>query len=144
VIKLSAWVEQWMPARHDLRRATRARLDATIKSQVLSRFGNTALSQITNSAVRDWVQELLDAGLAPTSVRKAVVALRQALEAAVADGRLFANAVVNIPLPTERSKPPRYVTQPEVERLSAAMPAPYRARCSSVPTQACDGARPLD
>jgi len=127
LIKLSTWIEQWIPSRHDLRPTTRARLEATMKSQVLPRFGNTALSRITNSAVRVWVREMLDEGLAPTSARKAVFALRQALEAAIADGRLFNNAALNVPLPTERAKSPKYLTQSEVERLSAAMPPPYQA-----------------
>lgn len=127
LLKLSTWVEWWLPSRHDLRPTTRARLEATIKSQVLPRFGDTALSRITNSAIRDWVQDMLDDGLAPTSVRKAVFALRQALEAAIADRRLFTNAAANVPLPTERAKPPRYLTQTEVERLSTTMPARYRA-----------------
>ncbi|HET9873204.1 MAG TPA: site-specific integrase [Propionibacteriaceae bacterium] len=127
LIKLSTWIEEWIPSRHDLRPTTRARLKATIKSQILPRFGNTALSRISNSAVRAWVQEMLDDGLAPTSVRKAVFALRQALEAAIADGRLFTNAALNVPLPAERAKPPRFLTQAEVERLCAAMPERYRA-----------------
>src|SRR3712207_2425205 len=40
LIKFSAWVGEWLPPRHDLRPTTFARLDATIRSQILPRFGN--------------------------------------------------------------------------------------------------------
>ena len=127
LMKLSTWLEQWILTRHDLRPTTRARLEATIRSQVTPRFGSTALSRISNADVRRWVQEMIDDGLAPTTVRKAVFALRQALEAAIADGRLFTNAALNVPLPTERAKQPKYLTRAEVERLAAAMPKRYQA-----------------
>ena len=57
-------------------------------SQVLPRFGSTPLVKISNGAVRSWVAEMLDAGLSPATVRKAVFALRQCLAAAMADNRL--------------------------------------------------------
>lgn len=74
-----------------------------------------------------WVAELLGGGLAPTTVRKAVFALRQCLSAAVADGRLLMNPALDVPLPSERLKPPRFLSQDEVEALAAEMPDRYRA-----------------
>lgn len=68
-------------------------------------------------------------------------ALRQALEAAIADGRLFTNAALNVPLPAERDKLPRFLTQAEVERLCAAMPERYRALVLVGAYAVCDGAR---
>ena len=63
----------------------------------LPRFGATALVKITNGAVRAWVAEMLDAGLSPATVRKAVFALRQCLAAAIADGRLVINPALRRP-----------------------------------------------
>ena len=57
-------------------------------AQVLPRFGSTPLVKIRNGAVRAWVAEMLDEGLSPATVRKAVFALRQCLAAAMADNRL--------------------------------------------------------
>jgi site-specific recombinase XerC len=59
--------------------------------------------------------------------RKAVLALRQCLDAAVADHRLVANPATNVPLPSERLKPPRFLSQLEVERLVEEMPDQYKA-----------------
>ena len=60
---------------------TRARLEASMASQVLPKFGTTPLVKISNGAVRAWVAEMLDQGLSPATVRKAVFALRQCLAA---------------------------------------------------------------
>lgn len=84
--------------RHDLRPSTRARLEMTLSGQVLPRFGTTPLVKITNAEVPRWVADLLGRGLAPSTVRKAVLALRQCLSAAVADGRLLMNPALDVPL----------------------------------------------
>lgn len=118
---LREWVRDWLPTRHDLRATTWARLETTMDKQVLPHFGETPLRKITNSEVRRWVSDLMAAGLSAASVRKAVFGLRQALEAAMADGRLQHNAAAAVPLPVERQKPPRFLSQAQVERLIAEM-----------------------
>ena len=126
-IKLSEWVTVWLPTRHDLRATTRARLETTMRSQVLPRFGRLPLDRIGNGVIRVWVSELLAAGLSAATVRKAVFALRQCLGAAVADGRLTVNPALEIPLPSERQKSPCFLSRVEVEQLVEAMPARYAA-----------------
>lgn len=126
-ILLSEWAADWVDTRHDLRATTKARLETTMRVQVLPKFGGTPLIKITNAAVRAWVAEMLGAGLSAATARKAVFALRQCLEAAVADGRLMINPAYRVPLPSERMKPPRFLSQAEVERLVEEMPAQYKA-----------------
>src|SRR3954451_8914746 len=99
---LRTWVQSWLPTRHDLRATTKVRLEVTMNRQVLPRFGATALNDISNSEVRRWVVELMEPGMSPATTRKAVFALRQALEAATADRRLVHNAAAAVPLPSER------------------------------------------
>jgi integrase len=94
-----------------------------------SRFclvGDAPLRVITNSGVRQWVTDLLTSGLSAATTRQAVFALRQCLAAAIADNRLQFNPAIAIPLPTERQKPARYLSQLEFERLYG-MPRQYRA-----------------
>jgi integrase len=126
-IRLHEWVEEWLPTRHDLRATTWARLETTMQKQVLPRFGDAPIRAITNSGVRQWVTDLLSSGLSAATTRKAVFALRQCLAAAIADNRLQFNPATAIPLPTERQKPARYLSQLEVERLVDEMPRQYRA-----------------
>lgn len=124
---LRTWVAAWLPTRHDLRATTRVRLEVTMNRQVLPRFGDASLNDITNSDVRRWVVDLMESGLSAATTRKAVFALRQALESAIADQRLVHNAAAAVPLPSERSKPARYLSQSEVERLNAEVPPRDRA-----------------
>jgi integrase len=49
------------------------------------------------------------------------------LGAAIADERIQINPASAVPLPTERQKPPRYLSQNEVERLVDEMPRQIRA-----------------
>jgi integrase len=49
------------------------------------------------------------------------------LAAAIADERIQINPASAVPLPTERQKPPRYLSPSEVERLADEMPPQYRA-----------------
>lgn len=125
-VLLSVWAAEWVKTRHDLRAATRATLETRLRKQVLPTFGTTSLIRITNTAVRRWV-DMLDVDLSAATVRKAVFALRQCLEAAVADNRLILNPAASVPLPPERSKAPRFLSQAEVEQLVNEMPHQYEA-----------------
>jgi integrase len=126
-IRLAEWAAQWIETRHDLRTTTKVRLEVSLKVQVLPKFGTTPLIRISNAAIRGWVAEMLNTGLSPATVRKAVFALRQCLDAAIADNRLAMNPAIRVPLPSERLKPPRFLSQSEVERLVDATPDQYKA-----------------
>jgi hypothetical protein len=119
---LPKWAHSWLPTRLDLRPTTWARLETTMQKQVLPHFGSMPLNRITNAIVRQWVSTLLSSGLSAATTRKAVFALRQCLAAAIADERIQINPASTVPLPTERQKPPRYLSQSEVERLVGQMP----------------------
>jgi integrase len=126
-LSLAEWAQAWLPTRFDLRPTTWARLETTMQKQVLPHFGSVPLNKITNAIVREWVSTLLSSGLSAATTRKAVFALRQRLAAAIADERIQFNPASAVPLPTERQKPPRYLSQSEVERLVDEMPRQYRA-----------------
>jgi integrase len=126
-LTLAEWAQTWLPTRFDLRPTTWARLETTMQKQVLPYFGSAPLNKITNAIVREWVSTLLSSGLSAATTRKAVFALRQCIAAAIADERIQINPASAVPLPTERQKPPRYLSQSEVECLADEMPDQYRA-----------------
>ena len=45
----------------------------------------------------------------------------------MADRRILSNPAADVPLPSERAKIPRFLSQSEVERLAAEVPDRYRA-----------------
>lgn len=120
-IRLAQWAGDWIETRHDLRATSRARLETTMRVQVLPKFGNTPLIMINNAVVRAWVAEMLADGLSAATTRKAVFALRQCLEAAFADNRLTVNPALRVPPPLS------------VQSLRASSRSPkwniWRARC---------------
>jgi hypothetical protein len=127
-ISLADWAHSWLPTRLDLRPTTWARFETTMQKQVLPQFGSVPPNRITNAMVREWVSTLLSSGLSAATTRKAVFALRQCLASAIADERIKINAASAVPLPTERQKLPRHLSQSEVERLVDQMPHQYRPR----------------
>jgi hypothetical protein len=96
-LSLAEWAEAWLPTRFDLRPTTWARLETTMKKQVLPYFGSVPLNKITNAIVREWVSTLLSSGLSAATTRKAVFALRQCLAAAIADERIQINPASAVP-----------------------------------------------
>ena len=84
-----------------------------MRKQVLPRFGNAPLRAITNSGIRQRVSGVLASGLSAATTRKAVFASSQCLDVAIADNRLQLNPATAVPLPTERQRPSRYLSQSE-------------------------------
>lgn len=80
-ISVRQWVGEWQPCLVDLRASTRARLDSVVRIHVLPEWGDAALSGVSNAEVRAWAARLHASGLSPSSVRKAVFALRRILDA---------------------------------------------------------------
>lgn len=126
-ILFRAWGEPWVRTRLDLRPTTKARLETTMKKQVLPAFGEIPLRRITSAQIATWVQAMVADGYSAATVRKAVFALRQCLQAAVDDRRLSLNPAARVSLPTERAKTPRFLSQRELERLVDATPDKYKA-----------------
>jgi len=126
-VTVERWATEWLATRGDLRTTTRARLDSTIRLHVLPAFGSRRLPSLTNAEIRQWVAAMSVTGMSAASVRKAAFALRQMLDAAVADRRLAVNPATNVPLPAEHADEQRFLTREQVSDLAAAMPGQYRA-----------------
>jgi hypothetical protein len=141
-LSLAEWGNAWLPTRVDLRPTTWARLETTMKKQVLPYFGSVALNKITNAVVREWVSTLRSSGLSAATIRKAVFALRQCLAAAIADERIQFNPACAVPLPTERQKPPRFCRRARLSASSTRCPVSIAPSCWSAPTPDSAGEKP--
>lgn len=86
-------LRNWLPttAKPSVRPRTLHDYRQTMDRYVLPYLGSHRLSAITPAEVRGWIVKLTDKGLAPRTIRKAREVLRNALEAAVADGLLPTN-----------------------------------------------------
>lgn len=126
-LTLDRWAAGWLATRGDLRTTTRARLESIMRLHVLPEFGSRRLRSLTNAEVHRWVAAMTDDGMSAASVRKSLFALRQMLDAAVADRRLSVNPAASVPLPAEHAAEQRFLTQAQVGDLADVMPDQYRA-----------------
>lgn len=125
-VTLATWVVEWRASVVDLRPSTLARLDVTVRQQVLPAFGARRLAAISNADVRAWVAEL-STRRSPSTVRKAAFALRRILAAAVADRRLSFNPAEAVPLPGEHIGDQRFLDQAQIASLADSIEPRYRA-----------------
>lgn len=126
-LTVAAWLETWLPSRRmDLRITSYERLRGIVQHHLVPRFGHRKLASLGNQEIRAWVADLQESGQSAASTRKALFALRSALEAAVSDRRLTTNPANNVPLPSERAPEQRFLTRDEVDRLADAMDPQYR------------------
>lgn len=97
-------------------------------------FGGVPLNKITRQSIQTWVNQLSEAGKAPSTVRHAFWTVRMVLEQSVIDGRIPANPAQYVKLPTERGTDggkigivdrAQFLTVEQVSALEAATPWPY-------------------
>lgn len=85
-ITFGEWSVTAMRTRLHTRRSTQARDASTMRSLVLPTFGPVELRRITTTDLQGWVSELVGAGYAPETVRKAWALARSVLVAEVDSG----------------------------------------------------------
>src|SRR5687768_4947859 len=119
-VTVEAWAEQWLAAQTGLKPSTLYRYRSLLRSQLLPRWGQHRLADVTHAEVAAWVAELVAGGLAPATVRQADRVLALILSLAVRDGRIPRNPAAGVPLPRARRADPRFLTREEVERLADA------------------------
>jgi integrase len=117
-VTVEAWAERWLAAQTGLKPSTLYRYRSLLRAQLLPRWGQYRLADITHAEVAAWVAELVGGGLAPSTVRQAHRVLALILTLAVRDGRLSRNPAAGVPLPRARRSEPRFLTRGEVERLA--------------------------
>ena len=136
----AAWAEQWLAIRNDLRDSSRARLVGVVRHHVIPAFGHRQLSTVGNAEIRAWTTGMAEQ-LSAASVRIAVFALRQMLDAAVADRRISVKPAASVPLPSESAQEQRFLTREQVSELADTRSHRGTGHsCSSGPTAACGGA----
>jgi integrase/recombinase XerD len=79
--------------------------------------GANAPAEVTTRQLREWVFSLKDAGLAPTSIRRAQSALRTYYAFLLADGAVSADPTDRLESPRVTRRLPDFLTLEEVERL---------------------------
>jgi len=94
-----------------------------LNRHLLPRFGNVRLSALTPVMLQDFIEQMLAAGLAPSTIRNALLPLRAIYRRAVQRDEVAINPTLNLALPAVRGKRDRIARVEEATALLAALPA---------------------
>ncbi|MEO3761215.1 site-specific integrase [Mycobacterium sp. B14F4] len=142
--------QEWLNSRSDVKETVRAAYrDALAPTSETTRkrhkglaglriddvFGGYPVNRITRAQIQDWVNRMVAAGRAPSTVRNAYFLIHQVLKQAYVDGLIPINPAQRgyIKLPTNHSvgrratvdDPSQFLTAAQVDALVAATPWPY-------------------
>src|SRR5215212_10148788 len=101
--------------------------EEALQTKVLPELGKLRLSSVDRVAVQDLVDRLVAEGLAPSTVRNAVLPLRAIFRRAVARSEVVQNPTLELSLPAVRGRRERVARPGEARALIAAAPEADRA-----------------
>jgi integrase/recombinase XerD len=96
------------------------RRDLTRLIEFLEARGTHGAGEVTHIELRDWVYDLKDAGLAPSSIRRAQSAVRTYFAFLVGEGVLQSDPSERLEAPRVWRRLPNVLSRPDVERLVEA------------------------
>jgi site-specific recombinase XerC len=105
-VTVDAWAEQWLAAQTGLKPSTLYRYRSLLRAQLLPRWGQHRLADVTHAEVAAWGAQLVAGGLAPATVRQAHRVLALTFDLVVRDGRIPRNPAAGVPLPRAASAGP--------------------------------------
>jgi integrase len=125
-VTVKDWTDTWLDSvTASLKPYTVQSYKSLLNSRVHPTLGKRRIATLMPSDIQKWVGAMQTEGLSASRIRHAVVVLRQALDAAVGDGRIARNATVGVKLPRLERREAAYLEPEHLERIAAAMPEPY-------------------
>lgn len=123
----TAWWDEWWETTVSLRPSSRARDESYTRNHVLPVWGDVKLKDIDYMSVREWISDVVDKDLAPSTVQKIHQCLAKPLRAAVTAGKLRANPAAEVELPKVEVVEMMFLTLDRVDDLADAFDVRYRA-----------------
>jgi integrase len=126
--RFDEWAEQVFDSWRHLRPTTRARYRNALDTQLLARFGDYQLGELTRLELDTWVSEI-STGYAPSTVHKAAILMGKILDAAV-DNKLIANNTmrrIKLPAIPNKRDDVVFLTHEQIDRLADCVGDDYRA-----------------
>jgi len=133
-ILLSDWLDVWWPSyAPTLKPSALDSAEGILRRYIRGPFGEKALEDITPLAVQQWTTAMSDGSLpglkrplAPKTVSNAHGVLHKVLSSAVKQRLIRHNPAERTGLPEKVPYEARFLTEPEAERLLAALPEHWR------------------
>jgi integrase len=123
-VTTEAWAARWLETVRPptLKPSTFASYEDLLRSRILPRFGEAAVSDVRASDVQEWLGELTGEGLSASRVRKCAAVLKMVMDAAVRDNMIRHNPVTGVKQPRIERHEAAYFTPDVVEEIALAMP----------------------
>ena len=99
-ISLNEWADQFLALARSLAPKTQETYARDLNRYVLPRFGSSPIGRLPAEDIENWLNDELDAGIAPSSVHRHYRTLRRMLQVAIEKQKITAN-------PCDRVTPPR-------------------------------------
>lgn len=96
-----------------------------MRVHILPAFGARPISHIEQVDVRRFIADLLATGMAPKTLQKVRLVLRQVFETARGSGAIRSNPCQGIRIPRAHAKEPIFLSPEQVKRLAQATRPPY-------------------
>lgn len=119
-ITVGEWSRRWLETKVDLKPSTRARYEGLLRVNVLPRWGEIRLADVTHEGVAAWIADLTASGLSAATVRQVHRVLSLTFSLAVRDGRLARNLADHVPLPRAAKHEKVFLTVDQVEQVADA------------------------
>jgi len=119
-VRVGDWSRMWLAGQGQLKPSTKARYELAVTRHILPAWENVRLSEVSYADVCQWVAELSDLGLAPSTVRYSHRVFSLMLTHAVRDGRLARNPAEGVRLPKVGKGEPRFLDHGQVVELAEA------------------------
>ena len=125
-ITLAEYAQTWI-AQRSLEPRTRELYELQLRNHIEPYLGRMTLDTITPQTIRNWRQQLLEAGRSASVAAKSYRLLRAVLNTAVKEDQLIAENPCRIPGYDKEVSPERPGTIPQVIALSELVGARFRA-----------------
>ena len=127
-VRFGDWAKEFRASDgHSLRPTTLDQNARTYRNHILPAFEKAELGKITQTAVQRWVNDLVSAGLAPSTVQKYYQTLGKAFTGAVDAGLLARSPCRGIKRPQLEHFEMRFLTTAQVSKLAKKIDGRYRA-----------------
>ena len=128
-VSVEEWSSRWLEAATShLKIKTYAGYASLLKTKIVPRFGDLALSDIKPIMVSEWIADLRRQGLSPSRVRQSYRLLSQIMRAAVENDLIAVSPCRGVRLPRLPRLPqtePHILTEHEVDTLVAMSRPPH-------------------
>jgi integrase len=118
------WSDEYLSTIVHLRTVTRRDYERQLRVHIVPVFGDRPIGQIDQVDIRRFMSDLRSTGMAPKTLQKVRLVLRQVLETARGSGAIKANPCEGIRLPRAEAKEPIFLTPNQVEMLARAARRP--------------------